>query len=250
MWRVRFRNMTAEEYAEYLRTPHWLATRKVALERAERRCQVCNGSKLLQVHHRTYERIGAELPGDLTVLCDDCHGVFHDIAHDGREPVRWETVAAALLGQRVVLSVYTKLCTTTTVGILIVTDRATRRGREYAISQRGKWPVGVVSKASFYPEQFTEVWLENSWGGRTVYLKNNEREVGVSLSYRPSPVVRSKEERRKGRITTEPQERFIRNLRLQLDLQVDAPITSNRDDAAEEIRRLLEIKDTRTLSPR
>lgn len=48
-----------------------------ALTYAEHRCQVCNGSKKVQVHHRTYDRIGCELPSDLTVLCDKCHGLFH-----------------------------------------------------------------------------------------------------------------------------------------------------------------------------
>lgn len=29
------------------------------------------------VHHRTYERLGKERLGDLTVLCRKCHGLFH-----------------------------------------------------------------------------------------------------------------------------------------------------------------------------
>jgi replicative DNA helicase len=32
----------------------------------------------LEVHHRTYERIGQERSEDLTVLCDVCHGLFHE----------------------------------------------------------------------------------------------------------------------------------------------------------------------------
>jgi hypothetical protein len=27
----------------------------------------------LEVHHRTYTRLGFEIPEDITVLCDDCH---------------------------------------------------------------------------------------------------------------------------------------------------------------------------------
>lgn len=70
--------MTSEEYREvYLRSPHWATTRKVALERAERRCQVCNAKDNLDVHHRTYERLGEERPADLTVLCRRCHDLFH-----------------------------------------------------------------------------------------------------------------------------------------------------------------------------
>ena len=70
--------MTSKEYREvYLRSEHWLRTRREALVRADQRCQVCNGHQALDVHHRTYERLGAELPTDLTVLCRRCHDLFH-----------------------------------------------------------------------------------------------------------------------------------------------------------------------------
>lgn len=64
-------------YEEYLKLPHWANMRKAALERAAGRCQLCNSDKALQVHHRTYERLGCELPSDLTVLCRECHGRYH-----------------------------------------------------------------------------------------------------------------------------------------------------------------------------
>ena len=67
-------------YAEYLQTDHWLVTRRAALERAGLRCQACNaGDVVLDVHHRTYERRGAERPGDLIVLCGECHEAFHAV---------------------------------------------------------------------------------------------------------------------------------------------------------------------------
>jgi hypothetical protein len=66
------------EYREvYLRSEHWRETRAAALERAEHRCQVCNSAKQLDVHHRTYERLGEERPADLTVLCRTCHDRHH-----------------------------------------------------------------------------------------------------------------------------------------------------------------------------
>jgi hypothetical protein len=71
--------MTREEYRDvYLRSDHWRDTRLAALERAEHRCQVCNRDGTLDVHHRTYERIGEERPADLTVLCRSCHNLFHE----------------------------------------------------------------------------------------------------------------------------------------------------------------------------
>lgn len=64
-------------YVMYLKTYHWEIARMHALIRAGERCQVCNAGGLLEVHHRTYERRGAELPGDLIVLCRSCHETFH-----------------------------------------------------------------------------------------------------------------------------------------------------------------------------
>ena len=64
-------------YERYLKTFHWQETRASALDRAGNRCQVCNTTRGLHVHHRTYERRGAELPEDLIVLCRDCHSTFH-----------------------------------------------------------------------------------------------------------------------------------------------------------------------------
>lgn len=64
-------------YEEYLKTPEWQERRKKALANAKHRCQVCNSKDNLNVHHRTYERLGEELPSDLTVLCYECHGLFH-----------------------------------------------------------------------------------------------------------------------------------------------------------------------------
>ena len=78
--------MNAEQYrTEYLVSPHWLATRAAALERAGNRCQVCNSAVRLEVHHRTYENLGRELPADLTVLCRACHGLFHGVEVDMRD---------------------------------------------------------------------------------------------------------------------------------------------------------------------
>lgn len=72
----RVRVARADYYA-YLETPEWQAKRKAALHRAKGRCQVCNGSQRINVHHRTYERLGNERRDDLLVLCRDCHDLFH-----------------------------------------------------------------------------------------------------------------------------------------------------------------------------
>lgn len=73
-----------DEYREYLNSPEWQAKRRLALEQAGWRCKVCNSTTRLQVHHRTYDRVGNEELCDLTVLCATCHQLFHD---GGRMPV-------------------------------------------------------------------------------------------------------------------------------------------------------------------
>jgi len=66
------------EYEEYLMSEKWNEKRKQALERAQYRCQVCNSSRTLHVHHRTYARIYNEDIEDLTVLCVECHSSYHE----------------------------------------------------------------------------------------------------------------------------------------------------------------------------
>ena len=75
---ARTHELRSMPYAEYLRTPEWADRRRAALHRAAGRCQVCNRAGRLNVHHRTYARRGAERPADLTVLCEDCHHLFHE----------------------------------------------------------------------------------------------------------------------------------------------------------------------------
>ncbi|MCK9328065.1 MAG: hypothetical protein M0P69_21395 [Bacteroidales bacterium] len=69
------------DYQSYLSSSWWKDRREKALDLAKHRCQLCNSPEDLQVHHRTYERIGAELPEDLTVLCKPCHYWFHKSRH-------------------------------------------------------------------------------------------------------------------------------------------------------------------------
>lgn len=78
-YNARLQGLKSMAYRDYLKTPEWNETRKSALYRARYRCQVCNrGETVLDVHHRTYENRGEELPRDLIVLCRGCHETFHE----------------------------------------------------------------------------------------------------------------------------------------------------------------------------
>lgn len=69
------------DYQSYLQSESWIERREAAKARCGRRCQLCGATGCtLHVHHNTYVRLGAELETDLTVLCSDCHEIFHDRA--------------------------------------------------------------------------------------------------------------------------------------------------------------------------
>lgn len=70
-------------YQAYLKSDEWKARRERALTISHHACQICNSPSHLQVHHRSYERIGREVDSDLIVLCSKCHTVFHEA---GRMP--------------------------------------------------------------------------------------------------------------------------------------------------------------------
>lgn len=71
-------NLALMPYEQYLQTPEWEMKRDAALQRANKRCELCNSTKFLQVHHKTYENRGQEPLEDLIVLCRDCHSKFHN----------------------------------------------------------------------------------------------------------------------------------------------------------------------------
>jgi hypothetical protein len=78
--------LAAMPYPEYLQTPEWRERGRIKREQAAHRCQVCNSTDKLHVHHRTYGRRGVEHPADLIVLCDGCHKLFHDNGKLAAEP--------------------------------------------------------------------------------------------------------------------------------------------------------------------
>lgn len=82
------RHLTQEEvaalktapYKEFLGSLYWEIVRKYVIARKRGRCELCNTSNHLQVHHRTYEHRGEEYNHleDLVLLCRNCHAKFHD----------------------------------------------------------------------------------------------------------------------------------------------------------------------------
>jgi 5-methylcytosine-specific restriction endonuclease McrA len=65
------------EYEAYIHSAKWERRREWALRFWGYRCAICFSANNLEVHHRTYERLGDEIITDLIVLCDDCHKTHH-----------------------------------------------------------------------------------------------------------------------------------------------------------------------------
>lgn len=88
----REQRLTWHEYEQYLKTDRWAKVREQALARFDWRCATCHSDEHLQVHHRTYERVGCEYLTDLTVLCRYCHRALHDLwnHNDSAELVKLE----------------------------------------------------------------------------------------------------------------------------------------------------------------
>jgi hypothetical protein len=99
------------DYESYLASDHWQQKRKQALARAHDCCQICNSPEYLNVHHRTYERLGNERPEDLTVLCRSCHQIFHASGRLVNEPIFYEVRYRFLVtGCHVYWNDYDELC--------------------------------------------------------------------------------------------------------------------------------------------
>jgi len=60
-------------YLDYLQSAEWRQFCDQAMAYYGRSCVICNSNDNLQVHHRTYERLGQELISDVIILCDRCH---------------------------------------------------------------------------------------------------------------------------------------------------------------------------------
>ena len=61
------------KYLDYLKSQEWKLKRDEVLVFWKGLCALCYSDKDVQVHHRTYERLGHELLTDLLPLCDPCH---------------------------------------------------------------------------------------------------------------------------------------------------------------------------------
>ena len=62
-------------YWAYIGSVAWQHKRRAAIERSGGMCEC--GRMAVQAHHKTYARIGDELPEDLEAICLTCHAKEH-----------------------------------------------------------------------------------------------------------------------------------------------------------------------------
>lgn len=69
-----------QKYNMVTQSARWKKLRIRLIERCGHKCQRCgwkheawNKSRTLELHHKTYERVGSELESDLEVVCSICH---------------------------------------------------------------------------------------------------------------------------------------------------------------------------------
>ena len=60
-------------YLTYIESEAWRKRKREVIAARGRACERCGERKGLQLHHLTYERLGAEWDEDLVLLCERCH---------------------------------------------------------------------------------------------------------------------------------------------------------------------------------
>ena len=85
------------DYLEYIQSDEWRLKREWALLFWSRRCVICYSPDFIEVHHRTYERLGHEWLTDLIVLCRSCHERHYKYFNNNRQYYWLSRVDPALL---------------------------------------------------------------------------------------------------------------------------------------------------------
>lgn len=66
-------------YRQYLASDEWRERREQVLSRCNKTCEGCLSAPASQVHHLTYDHVGAELFFELVGICRACHETAHEV---------------------------------------------------------------------------------------------------------------------------------------------------------------------------
>lgn len=89
-------NLGYRSYRDYLASGHWRSVKARYYRKCVRQCYGCGATDRLDLHHRTYARLGREKVGDLICVCRTCHETIHALASCGAS-----TISAAAHGIRI-----------------------------------------------------------------------------------------------------------------------------------------------------
>lgn len=73
----RLRQLGYRNYPAYLQSSHWREVKARYRESGLPQACLCGDDGPVDLHHTTYERVGAELLTDLVPLCRRCHVAVH-----------------------------------------------------------------------------------------------------------------------------------------------------------------------------
>lgn len=66
------------DYYKYIQSSAWKKKRAKAIRHHGGKCSICGTTEAIQVHHKTYARLGRERMKDLQLLCEPCHENHHE----------------------------------------------------------------------------------------------------------------------------------------------------------------------------
>jgi len=89
------------DYHKYMASDTWAAKRVAAFKALGRNCKVCGTAKNIQVHHKTYKRLGREnVAKDLVILCQKHHSALHNFHQKGEFSLEEATVYYVAQGKK------------------------------------------------------------------------------------------------------------------------------------------------------
>ena len=76
-----------QRYEARINSEPWRKLRAKLIKTRGDQCESCHKRLPLELHHKTYERLGRELAADLVLLCSECHKVA-DVVRARRGRIR------------------------------------------------------------------------------------------------------------------------------------------------------------------
>ncbi len=70
------------DYEAYLQTQEWADRRALIFTRSGGVCEGCRQAAAAEVHHLTYEHVGAEFLWELVAICRECHERVHGAGNE------------------------------------------------------------------------------------------------------------------------------------------------------------------------